>query len=455
MFVGLETALRAVQAHRAALNVREQNAANVSTPGYARRRINLRSVALSNLSMTSGKNSAVLSGVDACSIERMSDCFLDAETRRTAGLLARWKEIENILGGVESMIGGPSDPGVEDSFDALWASLQDLTLQPESMSTRAVVLQRAAAFCEAFRRTREYVSSSQQSLEDKIEVLVSRVNSLASEVAKLNGEIARATAAGRDAPSLLDRRDMLLDELAEVAGASVVQRKDGTACVLIGNGVLVSGESAGKIVANGLKVSWEKTGAEVKFKDGGLAGVLEGAGHLGSMVSKLDSIAAGLISAVNMVHRQGAGLDGTTGINFFAGNSAADISVSLALQNHPEKIAAAASADTLPGDASNALSMVRTMDTAPVFSGASFRDAYRSVISDLGTASADAKASLETARAVHDHSIRQRDQVRGVSLDEETVSMVEHQRAIEAAARFVTTVDEAMKAVLEMGVVGR
>lgn len=449
MFVGMETALRAIQAHRASLDVREQNAANASTPGYARERVSMRSAALSGRTLWS-KNGGVLLGVSAGSVERLSDGFLDGEARKAAGAHARWNEAERVLSGVESMVGGPSDPGVEEAFDAFWASLQDLSMNPESMSARAVVVQRAEAFGDAVKKTREFIVSSRQALGDRIGALVEDVNSAAAEIAKLNGEIARANAAGRSAPHLLDRRDYLLDRLAEIAGAVSVEQKGGAVSVLVGNTVLVSGEAAGELRAEGLDIVNVKTGSAVKLSSGTLAGALESAAYLGSLIEKLDDATAGLISAFNDVHRRGYGLDGSTGNDFFSGSGAADIAVARVVKEHPEKIAASLSPDGLPGDQGNVLELLRMLDEAPV-SGNPFREAYRALVSDLGTASANAKASLDTAKAVRDHAERQRDQVRGISLDEETVGMVEHQRALEASARYITVLDEAVKAVLEMG----
>jgi flagellar hook-associated protein 1 FlgK len=48
------------------------------------------------------------------------------------------------------------------------------------------------------------------------------------------------------------------------------------------------------------------------------------------------------------------------------------------------------------------------------------------------------------------------EELAGVSIDEETVNLLKYQRAFAAAARFITSVDELIRTVVEgMGIVGR
>jgi flagellar hook-associated protein 1 FlgK len=50
----------------------------------------------------------------------------------------------------------------------------------------------------------------------------------------------------------------------------------------------------------------------------------------------------------------------------------------------------------------------------------------------------------------------QRESVKGVSLNEETVNMIKYQRAFEASARVMTALDEMLDIIINrMGVVGR
>ena len=452
LFGGFEVALRALSAHRTALSVRGNNAANASTPGYARQRAELRSVGLSALG-DGGFRAPRAQGVDVVSVERLADPFLDGEARRAAAELAAREEAARVLGEVEAFLGGPADPGVEEAFDALWAAFQDLSVHPESLAVRASLLERASTFCDRVRQLERFLSDLESACAGRAEALVEEVNSLAGRVAALNAEVVRARAAGQDVPHVLDERDRALDRLAELVGARSVERPDGSVAVVAGNGVLVSGGSVGPLAARDGAVVWERSGARAAFESGQLAGLEEAVSALRDLAARADAVIRGLASGVNAVHRRGCGLDGSTGLDFFAGSGAADLEVNPALA--PEKVAAASSPAALPGDPSVAVELARTLDRAPVLGGVPFRDAWRSLASSLGVRVAGLKAAADAARAVSDHVAAQRDQVRGVWLDEEAVWMAAHARAAEAASRYFTTVDEVVKAVLEMGVAGR
>jgi flagellar hook-associated protein 1 FlgK len=45
----------------------------------------------------------------------------------------------------------------------------------------------------------------------------------------------------------------------------------------------------------------------------------------------------------------------------------------------------------------------------------------------------------------------QRDAISGVSLDEEATSLIQYQRAFQAAARVVNTIDECLQTALQIG----
>ena len=70
------------------------------------------------------------------------------------------------------------------------------------------------------------------------------------------------------------------------------------------------------------------------------------------------------------------------------------------------------------------------------------------------TVGADCSLALlqyEARGAVRNEVERLRDQVSGVSLDEEAASLLKFQRAYEANARFFTTVDSVLETLLSLG----
>lgn len=151
-----------------------------------------------------------------------------------------------------------------------------------------------------------------------------------------------------------------------------------------------------------------------------------------------------------------SGVVAALGLNtFFSGTDARTIALSQLIQDDPAYIAA--SADGTPGNNESALLIAQLRD-AQILSGgtADFNEFYQGMVASLGTqARRMIQLEANTSLLVDSLEIRQ-EEIAGVSLDEETVKMLEFQRAFTAASRFITSVDEMIETVVErMGIVGR
>ena len=81
---------------------------------------------------------------------------------------------------------------------------------------------------------------------------------------------------------------------------------------------------------------------------------------------------------------------------------------------------------------------------------------YASVVGTIGMRSMEATEVTETQSLLVLSLENQRQSVMGTSLDEELANMIKFQHAYEAAARVITTMDQAIGTVIQgMGVVGR
>jgi len=151
-----------------------------------------------------------------------------------------------------------------------------------------------------------------------------------------------------------------------------------------------------------------------------------------------------------------SGVLAALGVNvFFTGTDAGSISLSQLIQNDLSKIAA--SADGTLGNNEAALEMAQLRQAALFESDtADFNAYYQSTIAKLGTESRRTiQLEQNTALLVNELELRQ-EELAGVSIDEETVNLMMFQRAFSAASRFITSVDELIRTVVEsMGLVGR
>ena len=83
-------------------------------------------------------------------------------------------------------------------------------------------------------------------------------------------------------------------------------------------------------------------------------------------------------------------------------------------------------------------------------------DYWRSIAADTGVQSQEAQRMVKNQETLLNELENKRQSISGVSLDEEMTNMIKFQHAYNAAARFITSIDEALEVVISrMGLVGR
>jgi flagellar hook-associated protein 1 FlgK len=92
--------------------------------------------------------------------------------------------------------------------------------------------------------------------------------------------------------------------------------------------------------------------------------------------------------------------------------------------------------------------------TRTLFKG-TFEECFVSIGSALALDQISSTSSFENYSSVVNDISNARDSISGVSLDEEGINLLQYQKSYTAAARLMTTLDEAMDVLLNMGVVGR
>jgi flagellar hook-associated protein 1 FlgK len=128
---------------------------------------------------------------------------------------------------------------------------------------------------------------------------------------------------------------------------------------------------------------------------------------------------------------------------------AADLRVSDRILQNPNAISTGR--DLIPGDNQVALAIAK-LQTQPTMKNESmtFDEFYNGILGELGLRIRRNKVEQEQ----QDGMVRQfkeiRNSISGVNMDEELTHMVQYQKAYEASARFVKTVDEMMDTVINM-----
>jgi len=138
------------------------------------------------------------------------------------------------------------------------------------------------------------------------------------------------------------------------------------------------------------------------------------------------------------------------GVNcYFTGTGAADIAVNATLKTNPALVAAAANGQKGDNQTARAIAGLQSQGLGGL-GNASLNDSYEAIVSGVAVAVSGVKTSAEASQVILETLTTQREALSGVSLDEEAVNLMREQRAFQAAARIISTVDEMMQTLLEL-----
>jgi flagellar hook-associated protein 1 FlgK len=463
--IGLDTAVKALRAHQLAVDVAAHNIANAHSPGFSRQRVLLRPVGIDGSDHWT--RDAFLGrpgyGVDASEVRRVRDLFLDFQVRQTIGSRAQYAALANALGTAELAFDDPSDLGLSSALASFWNAWHDVVNEPESKAARTALVHSAETLASRIRRAWDDLDALRKDLNQQVTLATQDINAKAEEIARLNLQIKQVELNGDSANDLRDRRDLLLDELAEIAQISYAEQGDSTVVVYLGNHELVVGTEFRRVQAvpdagnpGMAKLVFAADGEDLATASGRLRGLLDARDQaLPDLIAKLDTLASALRTEVNALHQTGYGLDSSTGLDFFTGTGARDIAVNGTLLADPRKVAASASGAA--GDAAIALQIANLQRSAVASLGnVSFDDFYASLVTVLGADTARAEGLAQSSERLVSHLEAMRQSVSGVNIDEEVTNLAASQRAYEAAARVITAIDEMLDVLINRtGITGR
>jgi flagellar hook-associated protein 1 FlgK len=175
-------------------------------------------------------------------------------------------------------------------------------------------------------------------------------------------------------------------------------------------------------------------GVKVSFGAGEIAG---SSGHAFALDLLADSDSSDILVALGMN-------------SFFHGTGAADIEVNAGMAANIDLFAAGLG--TADGDAGNLDRMIalRGSDVADL-GDHTLENFWADVVGEVGFATAGAEQTLASQGQLLQHLEAERESISGVNIDEEMMDMVRYQQSFEAAARFLSTVQELTQTLINIG----
>ena len=556
----LQIGQSAILASQTAIQVAGNNLANASTPGYHRQVARLSPARPEYI----GRAGFVGTGVQLQRIMRTVDTALQGRTRAAISDQNAAEIDQRFLNAIESIRNELSDQDLSSRLSAFFNSFSELANSPNDEAVRTVVIQQASGLANSMRELRNEHANVRLEIDRALGATVRTVDGLLDQVAEVNRQIVDAEqGGGSDANALRDRRDELVNEVAQFIPISTVEQPNGALDILVGSTpVVLAGESRGITLRT--DASADGTTVSLRVKSDGTT-LQPDAGQIGALfrqrsetvdpaINDLDTLARELAFQVNRIHSQGQGTRGystLTGINrvlsasanlasdaagvpfdirngsfemhvtnvatglrttvvvavdpqtmslnqlaaqissalpagtggasvtpdgalrldaaggyefsfsndssgtlaalgvnaLFAGSDASNLAINTQIANDPRLLATGR--NHVSGSNAVALDIAGLEDaTVEALGGRSLRGFWQSSTTDLAVRTQSANTKAESTRLVRESLDAQSQATSGVSIDEESISMLSYQRQFQAAARYIATIDETLQTLL-------
>jgi flagellar hook-associated protein 1 FlgK len=314
----------ALLAFQRALATSSHNIANATVDGYTRQRVEL-----SNRPGDGLRNNYIGAGVQIASITRLSDTLVTNRLLDSQGEIGRLDLVNGFALRIDQLF-TDATTGLAQPFSDFFDAAQGVAAEPASQAARTELLGRAEALVARFDQLQGGLDQIDREINARLTGGAEEVNRLASEIARLNVEIARNGPANAS-PDLLDQRDRLVAQVATLTGVTTLPQEDGALNVFTTGGQpIVVGATASRFVTvqddfrnDRVVLALETTTGTVRLGAGSIAGQLGGA--LSSRAELVDAgraelgrIAATLAEIVNGQSAAGLDLNGNVGTDFFA-----------------------------------------------------------------------------------------------------------------------------------------
>lgn len=234
----LTNALTGLTATAKLAEVSSGNLANALTEGYAARRA----------SLAASAPAGVGSGVSVIGIERAAQPELTSARRIADGDLAGGQTRLDALVRLERSLG---EVGGADSLAVrvrtFESALRQLAETPELAPRQSAAVEAARGLAVKLNRISTESARVRQTADTEVARQVEEVNTALGKIAALNRQIQMFSASGRDAVSLVDERERLIDRVASIVPIREQPRANGVVEIATAQGLMLADTRAQRI----------------------------------------------------------------------------------------------------------------------------------------------------------------------------------------------------------------
>jgi flagellar hook-associated protein FlgK len=500
LFGTLNIFKRASAAQQYAVNVTAHNISNATTDGYSRQRVTMEaSRPEGNTSLDSASGPGQLgTGVEVTEITRVRDIFLDTQIRDELSISGQYKARDEFLSEIETLSMEPSyddGSGLSILMNRMWDSWQQLENGTENSNTKTSVIEATRTFTDSMNNMYSQLDKLKTHSDDLIEGKVTEFNNLVTQIEDLNRQIAGVKISNNNPNDFMDKQDLFIDQLAEMADIEVTRDKLGQVTIkttAASGGVTIVGGGKQTLTFNRTnpgKILWDNgsgTLVDAALSSGSISGYISITSEINGYQKQLDTLAKAVAYSVNLIHNDGhyeadAGYTSylpvfvAKGTGSDSGISAANITVNSSLIADPSALRAGKDDANLPGDNSRAIgissirdktfqianldysnrSTILQYDAANMTisnddSGTTIDGYYRNFIVRLGSSASQAKNMVSNQQELLNQLDVRKESISGVNTDEETTNLIQYQHALEAAFKGISVIDELLQSVINL-----
>ncbi len=321
----------AVMAYQRALGTVSNNIANVGTEGYSRQDVSLNA----NTPSKQG-NVYIGNGVRFVGIQRQVDDFVQLNLRNSQSELATQEPMVSYANRVVDIMGG-EQTGLITALNRFFDASRDLSGDPSSSIYRAAFLRESDSLTSSFRELSGQMQLIDDETREATESRLGELNTLVSQLALVNKQLAKNATQAKQPPELLDQRDRLLTQISQLSRITTKFESSGAVALSLGTsmqqGLVLDGQDARPVTAVFDPSSSGKVDLYIgQFSaDPRSLSSLAG-GELGGLLAfreqvlnparnALDDLAKTLVTEVNQVHNDSMDAYGNAGEDLFGFNT--------------------------------------------------------------------------------------------------------------------------------------
>jgi flagellar hook-associated protein 1 FlgK len=218
------------------LEVLSRNVSNSGTPGYHRQ-------SLSVIDTVAGASSYARSGTVERAFNKSLQVYYTNAVSDTAYSGTRAASLDRL----QAFLGMPGKAGSLDTmFGNLQNAFQALSTSPDNYASRATVVTQAQAMATTLNSLTRDVQQLRQEAENEMAATVDRLNLAVTSLKSVNDKLGDLSSDNATRATLMDQRDRLVSEIAELMDVRVDYRSDDTVALMTRSGVGILDGSAAR-----------------------------------------------------------------------------------------------------------------------------------------------------------------------------------------------------------------